>query len=196
MSMSEDTPLVPETPEDVAKNIVGEGNQSVEDTTQVTTPKGLTLEQINTSTGKDYKTLEDAVKGIQNLSSFVGQREEKVVKNLTQKGEFITKDQYNQDMFYSKNPELVPYKDIIDSRASVLKVSVQDAVEKDPILKDTLSKLHGYDDTENAKSVLMSNPRLGQITDKLQVAHDALAKGDHQAAEKSAVDAVMDIAGK
>lgn len=194
--MSEDTPQVPDTPEDVINNIVtGEGDQSVEDTTQVSKPEGLTLEQLNTLTGKDYQSLDDATKGIENLSSFVGKREEKVAEKLTSDGEFITKDQYEQDMFYSKNEDLAAYKDIINARADKLKVSPKEAVEKDPILKETLGKLRGFDDTEKAKSVLMSNPRLGQVTDNLQEAQEALTKGDHLTAEKKAVKAIMEITG-
>lgn len=185
--MSEDTPQTPDTEE-------SEGGQSVGDTTQDTKPEGLTLEQINDLTGKQYKSLEDAQKGIQHLSSFVGKRQEKVAEEVIETGNFITKDQYEQDMFYSKREDLVPYKDIINARARELNLSVSEAVEKDEALKTSLDKLRGYDDTEKARSVLMSNPRLGQVTDKLSVAREASAKGDFVAAEKNAVAAVMDIA--
>lgn len=171
----------------------GEGTSVVNGDAQV---ESLSLDELNKLTGSTYKTVEDAKKGIQNLRSFVGAKEEKVIEKVVNTGEFITKEQYEQDVFYSKHEDLVPYKDIINARAKELKLTPWDAVEKDNSLKDTISKLRVADETEKAKSVLMSSPRLGQVTDSLSVAREAVQKGDFNAASLNAVKAVMDAYGK
>jgi len=159
----------------------------------------LTLDQLNTQLKTQYKTLDEAVKGLIETKNYVGkagavEKEYKALKDsLGQNtGEFITKEQYEQDLFYSKHSDLEPYKDIINARAKDLGVRPADAIESDPSLKQTLEKLRGFDKTESAKSVLMSNQRLGQVTDNLEKAQKAQAAGDHRTAESSAVSAVME----
>lgn len=74
-----------------------------------------------------------------------------------------------------------------------MNVRPADAVANDASLKLTLEKLRGYDKTESAKSVLMTNPRLGQVTDDMQRAQEASAKGDYRTAEDAAVKAVTSL---
>jgi len=182
---------------------MAEDNQEITDTTQVegetnveSTP--LTLEQLNDKLGTQYKTPEAALEGLKETKNYVGKAGSVEKENVALKaaiegntGEFITKEQYEQDMFYSKNADLEPYKEIINSRAKELNLRPADAIENDASLKQTLEKLRGFDKTEGAKSVLMSNQRLGQTTDDMEKAQTAQASGDHQGAEKSALSAVM-----
>lgn len=186
--MSEDKPA-DATPEK-------EATANVEDASQELQEDVFDLTKLNEQLGTTYKSVDEAVKGIKNLQSFVGAKEEKVQEKVMDEGKFVSKEQYEQDMFYSQNPDLNAYKEIINSRATTLGVSPKDAVENDDVLKNSLEKLRGYDDTEKAKSVLMSNPRLGQVTDNLQVAKDAAAKGDYVSADIAATKAVMDAIGK
>lgn len=185
--MSEDNP-------DFTDTEYSEGEANVEDSSQVPQqPKDVfDLGALNKELGTNYASAEDAVKGLKNLKSFVGSKEEKVKEKVLDEGRFIPKEDYERDMFYLKHGDLEPYKELIDARAKTLGVSPSEVVEKDDYMKATLEKLRGYDDTEKAKSVLMSNPRLGQVTDKLQVAREAASKGDFVAAESNAVKAVMD----
>lgn len=185
--MSEDKPDAP-TPEE-------EGVANVEDASQELQEDVLDLDSLNTELGTNYSSKEEAVKGLKNLQSFVGAKEEKVSEKVIDEGKFVSKEQYDEDMFYSQNPDLDPYKEIISARATALGMSPKDAVAKDDVLKENLEKLRGYDDTEKAKSVLMSNPRLGQVTDNIKVGQEAAAKGDYVAAEAAATKAVMDAIG-
>jgi len=175
---------------------VKEAKANVEDAPQQPKADVFDLGKLNDELGTNYATHDDAIKGLKNLKSFVGAKEDKVAEKVIDEGKFITKNQYEQDMFYSRREDLAPYKDIINARAKELGVSPANAVENDDPLKNTLEKLRGFDDTEKAKSVLMSNPRLGQVTDKLDVAREASSKGDYVTAEKNAVAAVMDAVSK
>lgn len=187
--MSEDNPTVP-TPE-------MDGTVNVGDASKELQAKALfDLAKLNEELGTNYASTEKALEGLKNLKSFVGSKVETVKAKVLDAGMFITKEQYEQDMFYSRNSDLAPYKDIINARAEVLETTPEKVVESDPIIKSTLEKLRGYDDTEKAKSVLMSNSRLGQVTDALETAQTALKSGDYSTASKNAVQAVLDAYGK
>lgn len=174
----------------------GEGGNNVGSDT-------LTLEQLNERLGTKYPDMGKALEGLKETRNYVGKagtvekENEELKKALSgNSGDFITKAQYEQDMFYSKHSDLEPYKDIINARAKELNIRPADAVENDPSLKQTLEKLRGFDKTEGAKSVLMSNQRLGQVDDKMSKAHEAVKSGDYRTASSNAVGAVMDIFNK
>lgn len=182
-----------------------ETTDTVEQTEGGTNVEGaaLTLDQLNEKLGTKYTSIEDAVSGIKETKNYVGKAGKVEKENAKLKealegksGDFITKEQYEQDMFYSKNSDLEPYKDIINARAKELGIRPADAIEKDDSLKTTLEKLRGFDKTESAKSVLMSNQRLGQVTDDMAKAQEAVTKGDFRTAQDSAVKAVMSTFNK
>jgi hypothetical protein len=174
-------------PEDNPDNSVTtyevEGESPVEGT-------ALTLDQLNSELGTRYQTVDAAIKGMKETKNFVGKAGKQQVEATVDPEKFITREQYEQDVFYSRNTDLEPYKDIINARAKDLGVRPAEAVVNDASLKLTLEKLRGYDKTESAKSVLMTNPRLGQVTDDMEKARESLTKGDQRNAEVSAVKAV------
>lgn len=173
----------------------GEGNANVGS-------DAVTLDALNERLGTQYPTLEKALEGLKETKNYVGKAGavEKEYKELKSKlenntGDFITKEQYETDMFYSRHADLEPYKDIINARAKDLGIRPSEAVANDASLKQTLEKLRGFDNTENAKSVLMSNSRLGQVTDHLETAKTAAKSGDYHAASDNAVKAVTELMG-
>lgn len=182
--MPEDNPVVsvPATP-------VAEGNAHVEGT-------ALTLDQLNTELGTRYLTPEAAIKGLKETKNYVGKVGQVRETQEVDPSQYITKDQYEQDLFYASKPNLAPYKEIINARAKELGIRPADAIANDSALKTTLEKLSGYDETQNAKSVLMTNPRLGQVTDHLTKANEAVSKGDYRTAESAATRAVMETFSK
>lgn len=183
--MPEDNPVAP-VPESTPTS---EGSTHVEGT-------ALTLDQLNEKLGTRYQTVEAALDGLKETKNYVGKAGKPQGEATVDPSAFITKEQYEQDMFYAKNEDLTPYKDIINARAKELGIRPADAVTSDASLKATIEKLRGYDKTESAKSVLMTNPRLGQVTDDMQVANEAAQKGDYRTAEKAATKAVMQMMNK
>lgn len=179
--MPEDNPVAP-----VPDAQAPEGSTHVEGT-------ALTLDQLNSELGTRYQTVEAAVKGLKETKSFVGKVGQVKDAPVVDPSQYITKDQYEQDMFYAGKPDLAPYKEIINARAKELGIRPAEAIANDTALKTTLEKLRGYDETESAKSVLMTNPRLGQVTDNMAKAQEAVGKGDYRSAENSATKAVLDM---
>lgn len=103
---------------------------------------------------------------------------------------YVDIDTYNRDMFYKDNPELKPLQKTIDSYVKANGVSHADAVSSDD-LKPVLEKVKGYDEIQSSKSVVESNPRLGEVTSKLDEAAALQAEGKDGAARTKAVDAVI-----
>lgn len=183
---------MPEDTQGVTDTSTGEGESNVGG-------EALTLNQLNEFLGTTYQTKEKALEGLKETKNYVGkagvvEKENKALKEALKNsnGEFITKDQYEQDLFYSRHADLEPYKDIINARAKDLGVRPADAIETDPSLKSTLEKLRGFDKTENSKSVLMSNQKLGQVSDTMEKANEAMKTGDVRGASDNAVKAVIE----
>jgi hypothetical protein len=181
------------------------------------------LKIINEATGRDYKSVDIAVKSLKDNLSYVGQvgkfkpqldklREiygssDNVVKLMEtlstmpqgsdpEKPEVPTVDtsavdalkrQVDEMGFYSENPDYKPYKQLIskfgDNPAEVVK-------SEDFI--GVFSKVKAQDEAEESKSVLHSNNRLGNVTDKISEARTALKEGNQGQAESSAMDAVLE----
>lgn len=169
---------------------------SVEETVSAVpknTAETLSLAELNEALGKNYKDKESAIKSFKDTFSFVGKKAEpKIDPN-----QFISRDQYESDMFYSKNPELntPEIREIIDAMAKAQGVKPQDVVNKDSF-KAVFSKVKGYDESQSMKSVLESNPRLSSSRDSLTQAREEAAKGNTAKAEELAVKAVMDAYAK
>ena len=188
--MDNQSPAVPD--------VVDEGQETTSPHSQQTeggenVKNALELERLNTELGTNYKTLDDAIKGIKETRSYVGAKKEKVAQEAVKEGQFVPRDQYEQDMFYMQRPELAPYRDIINARATTLGQPLTEVVANDQSLKSTLEKLQNFDKVEKDKSVLMTNNRLGETKSKVDESRQALEKGDYQAANKAAVGSVLDL---
>lgn len=169
---------------------------SVEETVSAVTPTtadALSLTEINALLGKNYPSKEAAMKSFKDTFSFVGKK----VEPKIDPSQFISREQYENDMFYSKNedfnkPEL---KQIIDAMAKAQGVKPQDIVSQETF-KAVFSKVKGYDESQSMKSVLETNPRLTSSRDSLTQAREESAKGNTLKAEELAVKAVMEAYAK
>ncbi len=157
---------------------------------------------LSEALGKDFKDDETALKAVKDTFSYVGKlgQEKKALEaklksagtneqatgEITQKIETLEKV-LGESQFYADNPEYKPYKNIISKFGD----KPAEAVKSEEF-KNVYSKVKAYDDSENTKSVLQSNPRLGKVTDKMTQAREAIKAGNIQSAEASAVSAVLD----
>jgi hypothetical protein len=165
---------------------------------------GVSIKDVLGQTlGKQFTSDEAALKAVKDTFSYVGKKidsqhagqaaatfENNGADNVDT-SKFISKEQYEQDMFYSKNPQLEEYKDILKGLATANGVSVSEAANLDSF-KKMFEKTSAYDSSQKAKSVLETNPRLGHVTDKLSKAREFAAQGNSVAATDNAVAAVID----
>jgi len=106
--------------------------------------------------------------------------------------QFVAKDDFDRSNFYLNNPDYKPYSRLVETyvKANPGK-SREEIVEMDEF-KEDFGKIKAHDEAEKSKSVLKSSPRLGKVTDKISEAREHQNKGNQEAAERSAVDAVID----
>lgn len=100
---------------------------------------------------------------------------------------FVSKEEFKQVQFFAEHPEYKEHKDLISSMGKD-----PEEVVKSEVFKKAYTAIKTQQDIEESKSVLHSNSRLGQVTDKLTQAREALQSGNEQAARSSAVSAVLE----
>lgn len=162
-------------------------------TVEAVTPavEGLSLQELNEYLGKDYKDKGSALKSLKETFSFVGKKIE--AGKGVDMSNFISKDQYDTDMFYSKNTEYnnPDIRTVIDSMAKAEGKRPSEVVNSEAF-KNVFGKVKGYDESQSLKSVLESNPRLAGSRDKFTQAQEAMKAGNTQSAEELATRAVME----
>lgn len=97
----------------------------------------------------------------------------------------------DESTFFGEKPELKSYAPLLKELRGATGKSLKDVSESEAF-KSVYEKAKAHDENESKRSVLTSNPRLGQATDKLGQAREALKSGNAEAARSSAVSAVLD----
>lgn len=98
--------------------------------------------------------------------------------------------QVEETQFFDERPELKEYRGMIAELRDTTGKPIRDVVEL-PAIKTLVEKARSYDAAERSRSVLHSNPKLGQVRDKLTEAKEAANNGDLNTAKASAVSAVL-----
>lgn len=122
---------------------------------------------------------------------------------------FITREQYQEDIFFSKNDSLNEVRDVLtplkNADPATKAMSWNDFIASDTA-KKVVDTFTGYQEVQSKKSVLESNPRLGTATDRLTEARTLLEEAQqatnvtqainmHNAAKDSAVAGVLEAYG-
>ena len=176
----------------VPSDIASSDTSMTDSTVSSDTVEQLSLRELNEYLGKSFKDKATAIKSIKDTYSFVGRRQEDAIKTLDPE-RFISRDQYESDMFYSKNPEYEKsgVRTVIDSLAKAQGKRPSDIVQSDDF-KAIFSKVRGYDESQSVRSVLETNPRMAGSRDNFAKAQEAMKSGNKIAAEELAVRAVME----
>lgn len=140
---------------------------------QPSSPETMTLAEINTFLGRNYKDKTSALQGLKETYTFVNKRKEDIeneVKATIQKDNQVgdlAKELENQrkELFYFQNPQYAPHRKLIESLGNDPHKVVQGEV-----FKETFSKLEEHGKTARLKTVLESNPRLASSRDNLSKA--------------------------
>lgn len=103
----------------------------------------------------------------------------------------VSREEFEKTMFYKDNPELAQYQDVLSPLAQSLNKPLSEVVEMDSV-KSLIEAKKAQTESEKSKSVLISSPKLGAITDKMTQAREAVKSGDVSAARSAATAAVME----
>jgi len=170
-----------------------DGDEAVEN---VTPKEGSSIAQtLSDVLGKEFKDDDSALKAVKDTFSYVGKKEEAIRKEVAEE---LTAKQavdavsgevkaLSKELFYSKNPQYEPMRKVIEKMGANPSEVV--ATEE---FKTVFDKVKGYEDLQATKNVLESNPRIGQARNRIADAKEAAQKGNFDAAEKSAVAAVVE----
>lgn len=151
----------------------------------------ITLDELKAITGKDYPDKETALKSIKDTNSYVGKRKEDIAKEVAPVEKLTVMEQtikkLETDMWFKDNPEHAALRPIIEKMGNPADVI------NTPEYKAVFEKTKGFDEFQSKRTVLDSNPRLGQAGNKMEEARQALAQGKPQVAQAAALAAVNEI---
>ena len=123
----------------------------------------LTLEELNATLGSTFKDPSSALKSLKELQSFTGKRKEDIANEVKQSlapSDAATKgdvQSLRNELFYSQNPQLKPYANMINSMGA----DPAEVVARADV-KEIIEKAAKADEIAQAKSVVSSNSRLSQ----------------------------------
>jgi hypothetical protein len=190
-------------PENITPETLGDGNapvvnvpapvkETVSTVPSQSTADSLSLAELNLALGKDYKDKESALKSFKDTFAFVGKRKEDMKPEIDANA-YISRDQYESDMFYSKNAEYdkPEIRRVIDAIAKSEGIKPADVVKSDTFTA-MFNKVKGYDESESTRSVLETSPQLASSNDAFKKAGEALARGDKDTAENLVAKAVLE----
>lgn len=137
------------------------------DASQLNAPDGqaadadtLSLAELNTFLGKDFKDKDAALKAVKDTFAYVGRKIETAspAPEATTGTSTLEADvrSLREDLFYSQHPEYAEYRSLISSMGNPTEV-----VEK-PEFKTIFEKVKEADQVRTTRSVVASNPRLAQ----------------------------------
>lgn len=200
--------ITPTLPEEADVTSAGGNEGAASESPEVVSVKDVIGEVL----GKQFPSDEAALKSIKDTSDYVGKLGQ-VVKKLQEKSESSVSNseiselkqtitRLSDENFYSKNPQYDrdEYRDVLSALRATTGKPLQELV-KDRSFVSLFEKANAYEQDEKTKSVLQTNPRLGQVTDKRKEATEALEKsneavrsGNHDAARAyhdSAINAAL-----
>lgn len=130
----------------------------------------LTLAELNTYLGKDFKDTDTALKALKDTQSFVGKRKEDIASEVRAELEKSTTagnsaasaleatvNQLRDELFYTQNPQ---YKDFTDT-IKAMGGNPAEVVQTDAF-KKVFTKVQEANEVTNSRSVVSSNARLSQ----------------------------------
>lgn len=160
----------------------------------------LTLAALNQRLGKNFPDVETALKSIEDTNSYVGRKKEDIerevlarVNNTAETNKLAQEiEGLRKDNFYRDNPQYAKP----EVRALIEKFGGDPAkVVDDVAFKPVFEKMKGYDETQNLRTVLDSNPRLASSRDVLEKARESIEKSGrrNEATETEIANAILDI---
>lgn len=154
--------------------------------------------------GKNFPDKETALKSIVDTASYVGRKKEDIEKEVlsrvqtTQETDKLAKEieAMRKDNFFRDNPEYAKP----EVRTLIEKFGGNPAeVVNDSGFKSIFEKVKGYEESQNLRTVLDSNPRLASSRDTLTKAREAIQQSGGyrtEQVENSIAEAILSIGQK
>lgn len=195
--MDDNSNLNPATLADAPANgpVAAAGEGTVETPANASAPAPeatIKLSELKDFLGKDFKDVPSALKSIKDTYSYVGKAGQKKEETVSpDPSKFVSRDEFEREMFYKDNPALASQRELIDGMAKANGVSPREAI-KLPAVAKALESIAGFEKSQSMKSVLESNPRLAQVGSKMSDAQKLAAEGKTDAAASLITKAVLE----
>lgn len=115
----------------------------------------LSLADLNAALGRQYKTVEDAVKGVKETYDFVG-KEKKVEEASASSNEEI--EALKTDLFFTQNPDLEETRPLLEALAKANGQTIREAAQSD-VFQGTLKKFQGAAEAKEGNTVMEGGRR-------------------------------------
>lgn len=147
---------------------------------------------INAATNRSYATDQEALEAVKNTYKMVGAKPEPAIpQDVLEKLSKIDslESTLKQNSFYSEHPEynIPEVKGLITAMGQD-----PESVVKQDSFQTAFKAIQTAHEMEKTKSVLNSNPRLGQVSDKMTEAREQSAAGNTALAAQTATKAVLE----
>lgn len=160
-----------------------------------TDTEGTSIKDILSKTlGKDFPSDDAALKAVKDTFSYVGKKKEEVAKEVIPQidlSNYVSKAEFEEATFYAKNPNLEQLKTVLSAMSKSSGKSLSEVAASEDF-KSLYSKVDAYDKNESSKSILQTNPRLGNVKDTIEQAKEALKSGNKYIAGDLAAKSVID----
>ena len=198
-------------PEDITPNgLPDDGNSSAAGgAASVGGAELLDLSELNQLLGKNFPTKDAAMKSIKDTFSYTGQVGQlRAELNSLRSGQAAASSSSSQDSelsstvkalqaeldeqrFVTERPELKDYLPTLRELRNSTGKTLNELLSNES-LRPLFEKSLAQDAVQKKRSVLESNPRLGQMRNKTDESRAALEKGNLGLAKETAVSAVLD----
>lgn len=150
----------------------------------------ISVKELEQILGKTFKTKDSALKSVKDTYAFVGAPKPAApsVADETIKNELKG---IKADLFYSQNPQYAPYKAVISKMGE----NPTDVIGTEEF-KNVFDNLAAFDKLQKSKTVLESNSRVGQVTDKMTEAKALASKySTYEKGKAIAMEALIEATG-
>lgn len=153
----------------------------------------LTLTELNNYLGKNFTSKDKALESLKETARFVGVRKEELATEVRKElsSNYISKEEFDTQMFYKEQPGLAKHRTVIDAFAKANGLSVAAAASHTD-LKSLIDGAHGFAKSEEAKSVITSNPKLQAVKARGAEVKTLIANGNSEAAGMLAAKLILE----
>lgn len=183
-------PAAPQAGEQPSLPKASDNTSSPQQGTSVPTAS-LSLDELNKITGRNFTDRDSALKAIGDTFSFVGKKKETVAQELQNTGEYISRKELDSELFYRDNKIASENRKIVDAFAKANGITAREAFEI-PELKSLIEKAKGYDDSQAAKSVIETNPKLASVKNITDTVKSLMSQGNKDNAGLEAARAIRE----
>ena len=118
----------------------------------------IPLDKLEEMTGKEFPSEEAALKSITDTFSHVGKQKEQVKDEVKEEDDLVTKDEFETELFFERNPDHKENREIIEALADKYDTTPADVIDSDAY-QNVTGGSESANNSEQEDTVLQSDSR-------------------------------------